>query len=108
MKDIWKASKLQSCRGLREWKDSISNMLWWSFATSSESDMQFIEIILFCEFEGNEVELREKVLSIPLHCSNHHTFPNNVKHKACCHGELLEEERYKPWLQEGSKVLMEH
>ena len=59
-------------------------------------------IIIF--YSGNEIGLREKVLSIPLHCSNHHTFPNNVKHKACSHGELCGEDRNKPWLVEGSKV----
>lgn len=57
---------------------------------------------------GNEIELREKILSIPLHCSNHHNFPNNVKHTACCHEDLTGEERDKPWLEEGSKVGVEN
>ena len=33
MKDIWDATKLKTCLSLLAWKDSISNMLWWSFAT---------------------------------------------------------------------------
>ena len=36
MKDVFKAAKNSSCGKLSLWKDSISNMLWHSFATSSE------------------------------------------------------------------------
>ena len=36
MKDVWKAAKNSSCAKLNLWRDSISNMLWWSFATSSK------------------------------------------------------------------------
>ena len=36
MKDVWEASKLKSCSELAQWKDSITNMLWWSFATASK------------------------------------------------------------------------
>ena len=50
------------------------------------------------------MELREKVLSIPLHCANHHKFPSNEKHRTCSHSDLVGEERNKPWLKEGSKV----
>ena len=50
------------------------------------------------------MELREKVLSIPLHCANHHKFSSNEKHKTCSHSDLVGEERNKPWLKEGSKV----
>ena len=47
--------------------------------------------------------LREKILSIPCHLTNHHHFPNNQKHKRCSHDDLSQEERNKPWLEEGSK-----
>ena len=47
--------------------------------------------------------LREKILSIPCHLTNHHHFPNNQKHKKCSHDDLSQEERNKPWLEEGSK-----
>ena len=33
MKDVFDATKLKSCANLAKWKDSITNMLWWSFAT---------------------------------------------------------------------------
>ena len=36
MKDVFKAAKNNSCVKLSLWKDSIANMLWWSFATSSK------------------------------------------------------------------------
>ena len=35
MKEVFKAAKNNNCVKLSLWKDSISNMLWWSFATSS-------------------------------------------------------------------------
>jgi len=88
MKDIWDATKLKTCSSLLAWKDSISNMLWWSFAT--------------CR---NEEDLREKILSIPLHCTNHHRFRSNKEHKKCSHGPLKPSDRSKPWLKEGSKDL---
>ena len=53
---------------------------------------------------GDEEELKEKILSIPHHCSNSHHFPNNKHHRSCSHGDLSCEERQKPWLVEGSKV----
>eukprot|EP00092_Neocalanus_flemingeri_P087767 GFUD01110822.1.p1 GENE.GFUD01110822.1~~GFUD01110822.1.p1 ORF type:complete len:141 (+),score=26.84 GFUD01110822.1:47-469(+) len=86
MRDIWDACKLKTCRNLAEWKDSITNMLWWSFAT--------------CK---NEVDLREKILSIPLHCTDHHSFRSNKHHRECAHGPLRAAGRSKPWLKEGSK-----
>ena len=52
----------------------------------------------------SEEELKEKILATIHHCSNSHTFANNKYHKACGHGELRDEDRYKPWLDEGSEV----
>ena len=31
---LYKASKLKSCQNLKQWTESIVNMLWWSLATS--------------------------------------------------------------------------
>ena len=47
--------------------------------------------------------MREKILSIPLHCANHHCFANNKEYKKCHHGELVGEERKKPWFIEGDE-----
>ena len=56
-------------------------------------------------FVSGDVEtLCEKILSIPQHLTNNHVFPNNKKHLKCAHGDLSQEERNKPWLEEGSKV----
>ena len=46
--------------------------------------------------------LREKILSIPYHCVNVHTFPENKEHLVCSHGPLSE--RKKTWLKPESKV----
>ena len=54
-------------------------------------------------WSGDVDTLREKILSIPLHLTNHHQFPNNQKHKRCSHNDLSLEDRDKPWLEEGSK-----
>jgi hypothetical protein len=52
--------------------------------------------------EGNLTMLKEKILSIPLHCSNIHVFPGNKEHMACSHGPLGD--RTKAWLKPDSKV----
>ena len=88
MKDVFEACKLKTCSDLAKWKDSITNMLWWSFATCKD-----------------ENDLREKIQSIPLHCSNKHKFRTNRQHKQCAHGSLKTSGRTKPWLKEGSKNL---
>ena len=61
-------------------------------------------LILITEFSENEVDLKEKICSIPLHCSNHHKFRNNTEHKKCAHSPIKTNDRSKPWLKEGSKV----
>ena len=103
MKDVWKASKTAQCSNLPLWKDSITNMLWYSFSTSSRN-LLYKSNPFYNSNLGNEVSLREKILSIPLHLANQHSFPNNEQHKACCHDELTGPDRVKPWLVEGSKV----
>ena len=50
--------------------------------------------------------MREKILSIPLHLADLHKFPNNEAHKECCHEDLTGADRSKPWLAEGSKVII--
>ena len=102
MKQIFKFCKAKCCSNLALWKDSISNMLWYSFATSSITHMQWLKIHL--NYTGSEAELKEKIRSIPHHCSNSHSFPNNIHHKDCSHGDLSGEDRQKSWLEDGSLV----
>ena len=85
MKDIFNYCKAKCCSNLALWKDSISNMLWHSFATSA-----------------SEQELKEKILSILHHCCDNHEFPNNEIFKECGHGDLRGTERNKPWLREDT------
>ena len=105
MKDVFDATKLKSCANLAKWKDSITNMLWWSFATCRK---YLVCVVCFenkkYSLAEDEEDLREKILSITLHCSNHHHFRNNRQHKQCAHGPLNASDRTKPWLKEGSKV----
>ena len=105
MKDIWKHCKAKHCSNLVLWKESITNMMWWSFAESCKSDFNLFQTSHIVSYpEGSEEDLKEKILSIPHHCSDSHLFPNNKHHTACAHGDLCEEDRQKPWLEEGSKV----
>ena len=104
MKEVFKAAKNNNCVKLGLWKDSISNMLWWSFATSSSLNWLIIDNTVFLIL-GNETLLREKILSIPLHLADLHSFPNNEQHKQCSHGDLTGSERHKPWCAEGSQVI---
>ena len=46
--------------------------------------------------------LREKILSIPMHCSNIHIFVGNKEYLTCAHGPLGD--RTKAWLSSDSKV----
>jgi len=85
LKDLFKASKLKSCSGLSQWIPSITNMLWHSFSSSV----------------GNHQLLKEKILSIPEHISNTHSFPDNTCHKACAHTPLTGT-RSKAWLRKDS------
>ena len=48
--------------------------------------------------------LKEKILSIPQHCSNNHVFIGNKEHLTCSHGPLGD--RTKAWLPSDSKVII--
>jgi hypothetical protein len=85
IKDIYNASKLKKCAALAGWSRSVKNMLWFSFS----------------ECKGDANLLREMILSIPLHVSGVHHFPQNMLFQRCLHGDLSTE-RTKPWLKEGS------
>ena len=54
-------------------------------------------------FSGDPELLKEKLLSITEHISNCHTYPKNVKYKACPHPPLVGE-RDRAWLSAGSLV----
>ena len=85
LKDLWKACKLKTCKDLVPWIPSITNMLWWSFATSID----------------NHDLLKEKIESIPEHITNNHSFHKNKEHKACQHPPITGK-RKKKWLKKGA------
>ena len=51
---------------------------------------------------GNEVLLKENLLSISSHLCNVHDFEDNIEYKECPHGDLGE----RPWLDKDSLVYM--
>ena len=55
-------------------------------------------------FTGNHKMLEEKILSIPEHITNQHTFPNNNQHKQCSHPIPIVGGRDKKWLRPDSLV----
>ena len=87
LKDLWDAGKLVSCKELNDWIPSINNQMWHSFSSC----------------QGDPDLLREKLLSIPDHISNVHTFPDNTKYTMCPHPPPAKD-RAKAWLAPGSLV----
>ena len=61
------------------------------------------KIKFIAHFSGNHQLLREKILSIPEHLSNTHTFDDNEEHKKCSHPPLTGQ-RSKKWLSKDSLV----
>ena len=57
--------------------------------------------IYFLILGGDELTLKEKVLSIPGHVTNTHHFPSNKSHKSCQHDQLTGDR--KPYLKKDSK-----
>ena len=60
---------------------------------------------LMVSASGDGVLLKEKLLSIPDHLTNKHSFEGNLKYKECAHDEL-EASADKPWLKEESLVMV--
>ena len=48
--------------------------------------------------------MREKILSIPEHISDQHSFPQNTEHKKCQHPDYPVGTRTKAWLLPDSLV----
>ncbi len=44
------------------------------------------------------------ILTIPKHCANIHSFPENKFFKHCLHGDLPRD-RAKPWIKENSLAM---
>ena len=59
--------------------------------------------IILSNLLGNEVLLREKLLSIPDHMCNKHEF-TNVEYEKCPHGSVEGERETRPWLDQDSLV----
>jgi hypothetical protein len=72
VKKLTKAAKQRGCQELSPWIQSISNHLWWSCQTC----------------DGDPLLLKEKWMSVLLHCCNKHTWGDSEKFTTCAHPPL--------------------
>ncbi|KAK3720962.1 hypothetical protein QZH41_006532 [Actinostola sp. cb2023] len=86
-KKIDKVAKQKDCGDIAEWKQSISNHMYWCAASTPD---------------GNGDMIKAKWEILPLHIQDIHT-SNNVLHSECGHGELEGERRDKLWIEPGKK-----
>lgn len=85
-KKIDKASKKKDVEDLGEWKQSISNHMYW--CASSTPD-------------GHPQTMVEKWKILPQHIMNIHKNPDGKIIKKCNHGRLRGEARNRLWLKPG-------
>ncbi|KAK3705290.1 hypothetical protein QZH41_008177 [Actinostola sp. cb2023] len=86
-KKIDKVAKQKDCGDIAEWKQSISNHMYWCAASTPD---------------GNGDMIKAKWEILPLHIQDIHT-SNNVLHSECGHGELEGERRDKLWMEQGER-----
>ena len=60
-KQWWKDGKLKNCPLISDWQKSMTNMIWWSLATSIGNKKS---IIIITGVLGDSNLAREKILSI--------------------------------------------
>ena len=85
-KKIDKLAKKKDCEDVGQWRQSISNHMYWCAASTPD---------------GNGQLMQEKWKMLPLHIENIHSNPNNDVYSECGHGELEGEARDRLWLQPG-------
>ena len=85
-KKIDKLAKKKDCEDVGQWRQSISNHMYWCAASTPD---------------GNRQLMQEKWKMLPLHIENIHSNPNNDVYSECGHGELEGEARDRLWLQPG-------
>ncbi|CAH3147788.1 unnamed protein product [Porites lobata] len=86
-KKIDKLAKKKECEDVGEWRQSVSNHMYWCAATTPD---------------GNGRMMQEKWKILPLHIQNIHVNQSSELYKECGHGELEGEARDRLWLQPGS------
>ncbi|CAH3143473.1 unnamed protein product, partial [Porites lobata] len=86
-KKIDKLAKKKECEDVGEWRQSVSNHMYWCAATTPD---------------GNGRTMQEKWKILPLHIQNIHVNQSSELYKECGHGELEGEARDRLWLQPGS------
>ena len=124
LKDLWKAAKLVSCKGKKYLEKKsikfkilhfaqgwmigfLASTIWCGILLAAARVINFN-----CNLKGIKLQssslgdpelLREKLLSIPGHISNQHSFPANKKYQSCPHPPPTGE-RSKAWLHPNSLV----
>ena len=85
-KTIDKLAKRKDCEDVGPWRQSISNHMYWTAASTPN---------------GDGLVMQEKWKMMALHIQNIHTNQNSDTHPECGHGELEGEARNRLWLQPG-------
>ena len=85
-KKIDKLAKRKDCEDVGQWRQSISNHMYWCAATTPD---------------GNGQMMQEKWKILPLHIQNIHTNTQSQLHPQCGHGQLQGDAANRLWLQPG-------
>ena len=85
-KKIDKLAKRNDCEDVGQWRQSISNHMYWCAATTPDGDGQ---------------KMKEKWKILPLHIQNIHTNTESQLHPQCGHGQLQGDAVDRLWLQPG-------
>ncbi|XP_068692699.1 uncharacterized protein [Montipora foliosa] len=86
-KKIDKLAKKKECEDVGEWRQSISNHMYWCAASTPD---------------GNGQMMQEKWKILPFHIQNTHENNNSQLYPECGHGELQGEAKDRLWLEPGS------
>lgn len=81
-----KLAKRKDCGDVAEWRQSISNHMYWCAASTLDGDAELMVA---------------KWRILPLHIQNIHHNEHNELHHECGHGELDEDARDRLWLLPG-------
>ena len=84
IKKLSKKAKVKGCEDLLPWIRSVSNHMWWCFATC----------------DGNAEVLKEKWKSFLFHVTNTHKWNGYIHFHECCHPRLTSSQiMKKKWLK---------
>ena len=86
-KKIDKLAKKKDCEDVGQWRQSISNHMYWCAASTPDGSGQLMQ---------------EKWKILPLHIQNIHVNIESDIHSECGHGQLQGDAADRLWLQPGT------